>query len=1219
MTAVPLPPLSKHPFLDALRERVVVFDGAMGTMLQDAGLTADDFGGDDLEGCNEVLVRSRPDVVAGIHRAFLEVGVDAVQTNTFGGAPWVLDEYGLGDEAEALNRRAAEIARETADAYATSDRPAWVVGSIGPGTRAPTLSLGKDPATTKDFIDVATMEDGYRRQVRGLLDGGCDVLLIETSFDLLQIKAAVAACNDVFVERGARVPLMVQFTVEKDINTMLLGTEPLAAIAALDPLPIDVLGMNCATGPEDMREHVRTLARQSRLPISVIPNAGIPHLEDGHTVYPLGPAGLAEAQREFVTDFGVNVVGGCCGTTPAHLAAVVEAVGGLRPRRRVLDRPNYVRAGAAGRVTDPGTDQELGMATPLNVEFRPALASLYTPAPLEQDNAFLAIGERANANGSKAFRQLLLAQDWDAAVQLAKSQTREGAHVLDVCVDYVGRDGVPDVIEIVDRYATQSTLPLVIDSTEVEVIETALVRLGGRAVINSVNLEDGRRKADRLLPLAKRYGAAVVVLAIDEQGQARTADWKVEVCERVARLAIEEFGLEPHDLIFDCLTFPLGSGQEDLRRDALETIEAIERVKQAVPGCFTTLGVSNVSFGLSPAARQVLNSVFLKAAMDRGLDSAIVHPGKILPLHRIPEEQVQVALDLIHDRRGAAGLGGTAPADYDPLHRFMALFEGATETRASAEELASLPVEQRLERRIVDGDRDGLEADLEEALAAHPPLTIINEFLLAGMKTVGELFGSGQMQLPFVLQSAEAMKTAVAYLEPHIEAAGGGSSSKGSIVLATVRGDVHDIGKNLVDIILRNNGYEVHNLGIKQPIDAILSAAEERGVDAIGMSGLLVKSTVVMRDNLEEMNVRGVAHLPVLLGGAALTRGYVEDDLRDLYEGNVFYCKDAFEGLRVLDAVLTARRQGVEAPEELTARRERRTPKKTRAEEAPPVVDARGRPRSAVATDVEVPTPPFWGQRAVRGIGVDDVWPLLNEVALFRNQWGFTPGELSPDEYQQLLDTKARPVVREWLARAKAEKVVTPEVVYGYYPANGDGDDLVVWDPAAPLERELVRFTFPRQTRGRFLCIADFFRPLDSGEVDVLPVQVVTMGRRISEVAQQLFAADRYQDYLFAHGFGVEMAEALAERWHRRVREELGIAGEDGPTKEDWFRQGYRGSRYSFGYAACPDLEDQATLFQLIDPGLIDVELTEEFMLHPEQSTSAIIVHHPEAKYFNAR
>jgi 5-methyltetrahydrofolate--homocysteine methyltransferase len=1219
-STTPPPPLRSHPLLAALRERAIVFDGGMGTSLQSAELTPDDFGGDDLDGCNEVLVRSRPEVVDRVHRSFLDVGVHAVQTNTFGSSPWVLDEYGLGADTEELNERAAAIARAAVDDHASEGDPRWVIGSIGPGTRSPTLSLGKDPAHAKDFIDVPTMEEGYRRQVRGLLDGGSDAILIETCFDLLQIKAAVAATNDVFTERGARVPLLVQFTVEKDINTMLLGTEPLAAIAALDPLAIDVLGMNCATGPADMREHVRTLSRSSRLPISVLPNAGIPFLEDDRTIFPLSPEGLAEAQREFVADMGVAIVGGCCGTTPEHLAAVVEAVADLRPRPRAVDDPLSVRPGAAGELTDPvAVDPDPDRNT-IEVGWRPSLASLYSGVTIKQDTAFLAIGERANANGSRAFKRLLLEEDWDGALQLARSQTREGAHVLDVCVDYVGREGVPDMVAIVDRFATQSTLPLVIDSTQIDVIEAALVRLGGRAVINSVNLEDGRNKADILLPLAKRYGAAVVVLAIDEEGQARTADWKVEVCERVARIAIDEFGLEPHDLIFDCLTFPLGSGQDDLRGDAAATLEAIERVKEAIPGCATTLGVSNVSFGLSPAARQVLNSVFLKEAMDRGLDSAIVHPGKILPLHRIPEEQVQVATDLIHDRRGSTGLGGTAPADYDPLHRLMQLFEGASESKRTSEDRAELPVEERLEHRIVDGDRDGIDDDLNEALQEHAPLAIINEFLLKGMATVGELFASGQMQLPFVLQSAEAMKTAVAYLEPHIEEQGGGSSSsKGTFVVATVKGDVHDIGKNLVDIILRNNGFNVINLGIKQPLDAILQAAEEHGADAVGMSGLLVKSTVIMKENLEEMNARGVAHLPVLLGGAALTRGYVEDDLRAMYEGDVFYCKDAFEGLRVLKTVLEARMAGEAPPEELTQRKPRRTPTRTRTAEEPPARDAQGRPRSAVATDIDIPTPPFWGQRVVRGLALDDIAPLLNEVALFRNQWGFSPGELSPDEYAELLETKARPVLREWLARAKAEKVVTPEVAYGYYPANGDGDDLVVWDPEAPLERELVRFHFPRQDRGRFLCISDFFRSVETGEPDVLGVQVVTMGRRITQVAQKLFAEDRYQDYLFAHGFGVEMAEALAELWHRRVREELDIAGDDGPTPQDWFRQGYRGSRYSFGYAACPDLEDQAKLFKLVDAGFIDVELTDEFMLYPEQSTSAIVVHHPEAKYFNAR
>lgn len=1202
---VPLPALDDHPFFAAMRDGVVVFDGGMGTSLQGYDLTAEDFGGPALEGCNEVLVATRPDVVEEIHKAFLDVGVHAVQTNSFGGAPWVLAEYDLEPRTEELNRLAAECARR-AIAAGSYDGPRFVVGSIGPGTRSPSLSLGKDPDTTHDFIDVPTMEEGYRRQIRGLLDGGCDALLIETVYDVLQAKAAVAAANDVFVERGSRVPLMVQFTVEKDLNTMLLGTDPLAALAALDPLAIDVLGLNCATGPEDMREHVRTLAHHSRLPISVIPNAGIPYLEDGQTVYALGPEGLANATAEFVREFGVRIVGGCCGTTPAHLAAVVDAVTGLAPRPRAVDRPTSRRRGAAGAFSDPHNAALPGV---LPVEWRPALASLYAAATIEQENAFLAIGERANANGSRAFRDLLLTEDWDATVQLARSQTREGAHVLDICVDYVGRDGAQDIVPVVERFSTQSTLPLVIDSTEVAVIEQALIRIGGRAVINSVNLEDGRVKADRLFALARRYGAAVIALAIDETGQARDADWKVSVCERIAQIGIDEYGLEPHDLIFDCLTFPLGSGQDDLRGDAMATLDAIESVKRNIPGCATTLGVSNVSFGLSPHARHVLNSVFLDEAVKRGLDSAIVHPGKILPLHRIPEAEHALARDLIYNRWGSP--------DDDPLTAFMAAFDGARDAASSRDERETLPVQERLKLRIIDGDRDDIERDLDAALADHPPLTIINEFLLAGMATVGELFASGQMQLPFVLRSAEAMKTAVSYLEPFIQASGGDASAKGRVLLATVKGDVHDIGKNLVDIILRNNGYEVVNLGIKQPIDAILHAAAEHDCDALGLSGLLVKSTVVMRDNLEEMNLRGVSHYPVLLGGAALTRGYVEDDLRALYDGDVFYCKDAFEGLRVLDDVLAARATGAEVPQ--AARKERRQFDRPERNEVAPVTDAKGRPRSAVATDVAVPLAPFYGERVVRGIPLEDVAPLLNEVALFRNQWGFTPGERSPQEYQAFLDETARPVLREWLERARTERALTPEVVYGYYPANSDGDDLIVWEPDAPFEKERTRFTFPRQDRGRFLCIADFFRPVDSGEVDLLATQVVTVGTRISEIARKLFADDAYTDYLFAHGFGVEMAEALAELWHRRIREELQMAGDDGATANDWFRQVYRGSRYSFGYAACPDLEDQAKLFRLLDPSQIGVTLTDEYMLDPEQSTSAIIVHHPEAKYFNAR
>ena len=1148
--------------LAAAQRRVVIFDGAMGTALQARELAPEDFGG--LDGCNEVLVRTRPDVVREIHDSYLAVGCDATETNTFGGAPWVLDEYGLGADTEDLNERAARLAAD-AVAAVRHERPdgAWVIGSIGPGTRSPTLSLGRS-SSAGDFIDYDTMVAGYRRQVRGLLAGGADALIIETVFDLLQAKAAIWASHEAMDDEGSRVPLIVSVTIEAGINTMLLGSEIGAALTALDPLGVDVIGLNCATGPGDMREHLRYLSQHSRKPISVLPNAGIPEMVDGEAVYPLDAEGLAQAHREFIGDLGVSIVGGCCGTTPEHLARVVEVCAGL----------------------------EVAPRAPVH---EPALASLYAPMTIAQDSSFFIVGERLNANGSRRFRELMLAEDWEATTQMARDQVREGAHALDVCVDYVGRDGVADATALVDRLATQSTLPLVIDSTEVDVVSAALRRIGGRPVINSVNLEDGRRKADKVLSLARQFGAAVVVLAIDEQGQARTVDHKVEVARRIGEIAMTEYGLEPGDLIFDMLTFPLGSGQEDLRGDAMATIEAIRRIKAELPGCSTILGVSNISFGLSPAARQVLNSVFLAEAVEAGLDAAIVHAGKILPLHRIDDEARAVCTDLIYDRRSDG---------YDPLHRLMELFEGATESRGGVEALAALPLTERLERRIIDGERDGLDADLDEALAqGMAPLDIINTHLLAGMKVVGELFGSGQMQLPFVLQSAQCMKAAVAHLEPHMESADSGGKAR--IVLATVKGDVHDIGKNLVDIILTNNGYEVRNLGIKQPIDAIITAAEDFRADAIGLSGLLVKSTVVMREDLEELNRRGLSErYPVLLGGAALNRAYVEVDLRKTYRGPLFYCRDAFAGLQTMDDLVANRDAGGPPPEwgrvagehrrELKGKQRRRAT----SDVAPP----------QVATDVAVPTPPFWGPRVTRGIPLDEVVAMLNRRALFRSQWG-----LSADQTEE-----GEAALRDTLARCRAEGLLVPQVVHGYWPANADGNDVIVW--AGPdSDEQAARFTFPRQTTGRRLCIADFFRPLDSGERDVIAFQAVTMGERVSERAAELFAEDAYTDYLYLHGVGVEMAEALAELWHARVRAELGMGDEDAATVEELFRQGYRGSRYSFGYAACPDLEARKPLVDLLDAGRIGLELSEEFQLHPEQSTDALIVHHPEAKYFNAR
>jgi 5-methyltetrahydrofolate--homocysteine methyltransferase len=1147
-------------FLGALRERVLVFDGAMGTMLQNAGLSLDDYQG--LEGCSEILCVSRPDVVRDIHAAYFEAGADAVETNSFGSSAIVLAEYDIADQVVPLNRLAAELAREVADGFQADGRPRWVAGSIGPGTKLPTLGH-----TTYDVL-AAT----YADQALGLLEGGADLLLIETCQDLLQVKAAVAGAFAGMKKSGRRVPLMTQVTVETT-GQMLLGSDIAAALTAIEPLGVDVIGMNCATGPAEMGEHLRYLAQHARTPLSCLPNAGLPELRDGKPWYPLSPTELAEAHTRFAAEFGLSIVGGCCGTTPEHIRQVVEAVGGRAPAPR----------------------------EPLH---EPSLSSLYQSVPLDQDTTYLTVGERCNANGSRKFRDLMLEGDLDGMVGVAKEQIREGAHVLDVCVDYVGRDGAPDMDVLAARLAQQSTVPIMLDSTQADVLEAGLKRLGGRAIINSINLEDGEARMDAVCPMARRYGAALVALLIDEEGQARDVDWKLRIAHRIHDLAVTKHGLAAEDLVFDALTFPLGSGQEDLRGDAVATLEAIRRIKAELPGVRTILGVSNVSFGLAPAARQVLNSVFLHEAREAGLDSAIVAPARILPMHRIDDAQRQVALDLIYDRRRDG---------YDPLQQFMALFEGKEVAKAaSAEDLAALPIDERLQRRIVDGVREGLEADLDEAMQARSPLSIINEVLLAGMKTVGDLFGAGEMQLPFVLQSAEVMKAAVAVLEPHMEKEDQGG--KGRVVLATVKGDVHDIGKNLVDIILTNNGYTVHNIGIKQPIATIIDKAEEVGADAIGMSGLLVKSTIVMRDNLEELNARGLASYPVLLGGAALNRTYVEGDLRQLYKGRVFYCRDAFAGLRVMDQLRSEREQGIQAVKE-PVRAPRVAPARPRGPApAPPEVSELA--RSEVATDVPVPAAPFLGEaRVVKGIPVRDLAPYLNESALFRGQWQLRPTG-GKEAWRHTLETEARPRLRALLDEAIAGQILRPAVVYGYFPCNGDGNDVVVWDGDG---RERVRFSFPRQRRDRRLCIADFFRPIESGEPDVIGMHVVTMGLAASEATAKLFADNRYREYLELHGVTVEMAEALAEYWHQRVRQELGIAGEDAADMADLFDQGYRGSRYSFGYPACPDLEEQTKLFELLRPERIGVELSEEFQLHPEQSTSAIIVHHPEAKYFNAR
>ena len=1149
----------------ALAERVVVADGAMGTMLQASDATVDDF--QSYEGCNEILNVTRPDIVTAVHEAYLEAGADCVTTNSFGANLGNLGEYEIADRIAELSEASARLARAAADRWATPDRPRWVLGSMGPGTKLPTLG----------HTTFRELRDTYQVNAEALLRGGADALIIETCQDLLQAKAAIIGARRAVAELAPDALIIAQVTIETT-GTMLLGTEIGAALTALEPLGIDMLGLNCATGPGEMSEHLRYLAAHARIPISCEPNAGLPVLTSDGASYPLTPAQLADAHDRFTREFGLSLVGGCCGTTPEHIAVLAG---------RVADRP------VAGR----------------RPRREPGVASLYQHVPFRQDTAFLTIGERTNANGSKAFREAMLEGRYEDCVGIARAQTRDGAHLLDVCVDYVGRDGVADMREIVARFATAATLPLVLDSTEAAVIEAGLELTGGRAVINSVNYEDGDgpdSRIARVMPLVREHGAAVIALTIDERGQARTAEWKVAIAERLIQDLTGNWGMRVEDIIVDTLTFPIATGQEETRRDGIETIEAIAELKRRYPDVQTTLGVSNVSFGLKPAARAVLNSVFLAECVRAGLDSAIVHAARIMPIVRIPDEQRQVALDLVYDRRREG---------YDPLARLLELFEGvdAAELKASrAAELAGLPLWERLKRRIIDGERTGLEADLDAALAQRPALEIVNDVLLDGMKTVGELFGSGQMQLPFVLTSAEVMKASVAYLEPHMEQSG--EEGKGKIVLATVKGDVHDIGKNLVDIILSNNGYDVVNIGIKQPISAILTAAEDNDADVIGMSGLLVKSTVVMRDNLAELNSRGMAgRWPVMLGGAALTRAYVEQDLAALFDGQVRYARDAFEGLRLMDAMMAVKRgkPGARLPE-LRTRKVRARP----AAGADDRTEAENQARSDVNTDGPVPEAPFIGTEVIKGIPLADYAAYLDERALFMGQWGLKParGGAGPS-YEELVETEGRPRLRMWLERMQTEGLLEAAVVYGYFRCVSSGNDLIVLGPDGKAEAE--RFSFPRQRRDRRLCLADFFKPQDSGQTDVIGFQLATMGTRVSLATGELFAKNAYREYLELHGLSVQLTEALAEYWHARVRRELGIADADPEDLDGFFRVGYRGARYSIGYPACPDLADRAKMVRLLEPSRIGVELSEEMQLHPEQSTDAIVVHHPEAKYFS--
>ena len=1190
-------------FLDRLHSTdrpVLVFDGATGTSLQQLNLTAADFGGEELEGCNENLVVTRPDAVQSVHRLFLDAGCDVIETDTFGAASVVLAEYGLEDQAFELNRRAAELAREVADEYSTDTKPRFVAGSMGPTTKLPTLG----------HIDFDTLKQAYCEQAEGLLVGGVDLFIIETCQDVLQIKAALQGVMDAFEKQGERRPLMVSVTMETT-GTMLVGSDIAAVVAILEPFPIDILGLNCATGPEQMKEHIRYLSECSPFVVSCIPNAGLPENVGGVAHYRLQPLELKMQLMHFVEDLGVQVIGGCCGTTPAHIKALAELSEELTPASRPTRLQHHER--------------------PV-LKYEPSASSIYGATSYHQDNSFLIIGERLNASGSKKVRELLNEEDWDGLVAVARGQVKENAHVLDVNVDYVGRDGESDMRELVSRVVTNINLPLMLDSTEWQKMEAGLKVAGGKCILNSTNFEDGDERFFKVLELAKRYGAGVVVGTIDEDGMARTAEKKLAIAKRAYRAAVE-YGIPAREIFYDPLALPISTGIEEDRRNGLETIDAIRRIREDLPGVHVVLGVSNVSFGLSPAARITLNSVFLHDCCEAGMDAAIVSPAKILPLIKISEEHQTVCRDLINDNRRFDG----DVCVYDPLTELTTLFEGvsAKDARASGPSLSDLPVEERLKQHIIDGERIGLEDALKLGLENYQPLEIVNTFLLDGMKVVGELFGSGQMQLPFVLQSAETMKAAVAFLEPYMEKSEGERSAKAKFLIATVKGDVHDIGKNLVDIILTNNGYEVINLGIKQDVGAIIEAQMKHQADCIAMSGLLVKSTAFMKDNLQAFNDAGIS-VPVVLGGAALTPRFVNKDCSEVYNGKVIYGRDAFTDLRFMDAYVSAKAENgwddqkgflSGTPEGLSIGGDAEAESEAIPEHSSSPADEPVQVATPVTTERSDTVPPeapiaapFLGSALLDStqIPLMEVVAYLDRQALFAGQWQMRKSkEQSREAYEQELAEKAEPVLQAWLTRICNEGLLQPAVAYGYFPCGRSGNSVEVFDPTG--DRRLGCFALPRQRGGNRYCIADFFNDLVDGKpTDVLPMQAVTMGEVASQFSQSLFAADAYSDYLYFHGLAVQMAEALAEWTHARIRRECGFPDPDGMPLRDVLAQRYQGSRYSFGYPACPNVGDSRDQLIWLGADRIGLTMDESEQLHPEQSTTALVALHSKARYFSA-
>ena len=1185
--------VSFRNYLNRDDKPIIIFDGGTGTSFQNLNLSSHDFGGDELEGCNENLVLSSPNTVEQVHNSFLEAGCHVIETNTFGASSIVLDEYSISNKAYEINKKAAQIAKKCANLFSSINTPRFVAGSIGPTTKLPTLG----------HIDFDKLKDSYEEQINGLIDGGIDLLLIETCQDVLQIKSALSASQEVIKNRNIELPIMISITMETT-GTMLVGSDIASALTILEPYNIDILGLNCATGPVQMKEHIKYLAENSPFAISCIPNAGLPENIGGVAHYKLTPLELKMQLMNFIYDFNVQLIGGCCGTTPEHIKHLSS-------------------------IIDEIVDKKINKKLPtVKTNFVPSAASIYNAVPYKQDNSILIVGERLNASGSKKVRELLNEDDWDGLVSIAKQQQKENAHILDVNVDYVGRDGVKDMKEITSRLVTNINLPLMIDSTEADKMESGLKTVGGKCIINSTNYEDGDDRFNQVLKLALDYGAGIVIGTIDEDGMARTSQKKYDIAKR-ALIKTRSSGLADYEIFFDPLALPISTGIEEDRLNAKATIEAISKIRKSFPDIHIILGISNISFGLSPLSRINLNSIFLDECIKAGLDSAIIAPNKILPLSKISAETKKLCLDLIYDRRNFEN----EICIYDPLVELTKAFQDITisDFKKASTSNKNLTLEEKLKNHIVDGEKIGLEEQLNNALKKYKPLEIINTYLLDGMKVVGELFGSGQMQLPFVLQSAETMKFAVSVLEPHMETVDE-KISNGKLLIATVKGDVHDIGKNLVDIILSNNGFDVINLGIKQDVSAIIDAQKKHKADCIAMSGLLVKSTAFMKDNLEAFNNAEI-NVPVILGGAALTPKFVNEDCSQIYKGKILYGKDAFTDLQFMNDYMDSKKKGnwsnengftntddiqIKLASPRSSAKDKNLNKNIEKTKSIQLIENFN--RSNFVEEEEPIKAPFLGTRVLQDIEIDfdKLIFYLDKKALFSGQWQIKKNKgQSVEEYNNYLDSYANPLLEKWINIILDKNLISPKAVYGYFRCGRDDNSIYLFDNVS--NKRISEFNFPRQKSGNNLCIADFYCDLKNNEpVDIFPMQAVTMGEIASEYSQELFKADKYSDYLIFHGLTVQLAEALAEYVHSIVRIECGFKSYEPNNNREILAQKYRGARYSFGYPACPKVSDSNIQLSLLDTKRINLTMDESEQLHPEQSTTAIISLHSKAKYFSA-